>query len=208
MNFTLQYSHDLKTEANADLIISIMQNILKREVLLQQQEHFWIVGLDFNNNLKFIELAALGRSNIVNIDFSHVFRIAIYRNASRLIFVHNHSSGDLYPSQSDRNTTEFLVKIAELLKIDILDHFIISADSYFSFADQGILDEIRLNDAYRIFDKQKFEVLKSELLEEGKLEGISQGRKSEKHSIANSLLQHGIDKDLIIKATGLDPQLV
>src|SRR5688572_11206923 len=134
MDFTLQYSHDLKTEANADLIISIIQNILKREVLLQQQEHFWIVGLDFNNNLKFIELAALGRSNIVNIDFSHVFRIAIYRNASRLIFVHNHSSGDLYPSQSDRNTTEFLVKIAELLKIDILDHFIISADSYFSFA--------------------------------------------------------------------------
>ncbi len=53
--------------------------------------------------------------------------------------VHNHPSGNLKPSSADIQITEKLKTACKLLEIDLLDHLIITKDSYFSFADEALL---------------------------------------------------------------------
>ena len=70
-----------------------------------------------------------------------LIREALRCEASSLIFVHNHPSGDPSPSDSDRGITKELVFAANVMQIKVLDHIIIGNNRYFSFADTGLLDE-------------------------------------------------------------------
>jgi DNA repair protein RadC len=56
-----------------------------------------------------------------------------------MILVHNHPSGNLKPSEADKELTKRLVTSGKLLDIPILDHLIVTDHSYLSFADEGIL---------------------------------------------------------------------
>ncbi|MGQ9561252.1 MAG: RadC family protein [Candidatus Oleimicrobiaceae bacterium] len=64
---------------------------------------------------------------------------ALSRQAAAVIFVHNHPSGDPSPSQEDRNITKLLKDACQVVGITVLDHLIVGKDSYFSFADEGLL---------------------------------------------------------------------
>jgi DNA repair protein RadC len=68
-----------------------------------------------------------------------IFSIALKACASSIILSHNHPSGNLKPSQADLNLTRKIKSGGELLDIAVLDHIILTSDSYFSFADEGIL---------------------------------------------------------------------
>lgn len=70
-----------------------------------------------------------------------IIREALRCEASSLIFVHNHPSGDPSPSESDRDITRELVFAANVMQIKVLDHIVIGNNRYFSFADTGLLDE-------------------------------------------------------------------
>ncbi len=70
-----------------------------------------------------------------------VFRPAIQQAAARVLFVHNHPSGDPAPSQEDIQITRRLVQTGEIVGIRALDHVVIGAHKYFSFADQGLLSD-------------------------------------------------------------------
>ena len=60
-------------------------------------------------------------------------------NARSVILVHNHPSGNLKPSQADINLTNKMVDCGKLLDITVLDHLIITEESFFSFADEGLI---------------------------------------------------------------------
>ena len=64
---------------------------------------------------------------------------ALEIGAVSLILTHNHPSGNLRPSEADKQLTQKLKTAAESLDIKILDHIIVTEKSYFSFADDGIL---------------------------------------------------------------------
>lgn len=66
---------------------------------------------------------------------------ALQNNAAALVFVHNHPSGDPAPSMEDKKLTRDLVWSSRLLLIQVLDHIIIGHNSYFSFADKGLIRE-------------------------------------------------------------------
>lgn len=68
-----------------------------------------------------------------------IFRAAIRDNAYSIIVAHNHPSGDLSSSPEDIQLTRRLKEAAQLLGIPLLDHLILSADGYFSFAEAGLL---------------------------------------------------------------------
>jgi DNA repair protein RadC len=70
-----------------------------------------------------------------------IIREALRCEASSLIFVHNHPSGDPSPSESDGEITRELVFAASVMQMKVLDHIIIGNNRYFSFADSGLLDE-------------------------------------------------------------------
>ena len=68
-----------------------------------------------------------------------VYNPVIREAAARVIFVHNHPSGDPAPSQEDIEITRRLKEVGEVMGVRVLDHVIIGHDRYFSFSDKGML---------------------------------------------------------------------
>ena len=125
---------------NSEDVYKVMQQILLRENKIRRaQEHFWIVGLDNKNKILFIELIALGAQNRLNASPPDIFRMAIYKLALKVIFIHNHPSGDVKPGRADKKVTERLIEAGQLLEISVVDHLIISETKYLSFADRKII---------------------------------------------------------------------
>lgn len=160
MNIRLSKQQKSKPIYEAEDIYAILQQVLLREGRIQRrQEYFWILGLNHDRNLVFLELLALGAQNRVEINPPEAYRMAIYKNADYVIFAHNHPSGKLVPSAEDKNTTDKLVKTGELINITVLDHFIISETDFFSFTASGLMKEIRQSSTYTIMDKDELQLL-------------------------------------------------
>lgn len=66
---------------------------------------------------------------------------AIEHKCANLVFVHNHPSGDPSPSRSDKQLTRDMVFAGNIIQIKVLDHIIIGGDTYFSFADDGLIQK-------------------------------------------------------------------
>ena len=102
-------------------------------------EEFWIIYL--NNSNKVLHKEQLSKGGITGtlVDVRLVLKQALEHNAVGLLLAHNHPSGALRPSISDKKLTQKLKLAAEALDIKVLDHLIITQKAYFSFADQQIL---------------------------------------------------------------------
>jgi len=68
-----------------------------------------------------------------------IMTLALEHKAAGLVFVHNHPSGDPSPSAEDKRLTRDLVWAAKLLTVQVLDHIIIGNNTYYSFADDGLI---------------------------------------------------------------------
>ena len=66
-----------------------------------------------------------------------IFKAALDEKASYLILAHNHPSGNLQPSAQDMQLTKQMAEAGRVLEIRVLDHIIVAANSYYSFADEG-----------------------------------------------------------------------
>lgn len=102
-------------------------------------EEFWILYL--NNAHKIIQSAQLSKGGITGtlVDIRLVLKQALELGATALVLAHNHPSGTLHPSTSDKQLTSKLKIASESLDIKVLDHLIITEKAYFSFADQQLL---------------------------------------------------------------------
>ncbi len=102
-------------------------------------EEFWVIYL--NNANKVLAKKQLGKGGFTGtlVDVRLLFKYAIEGNATGVILCHNHPSGKLNPSSSDKNLTRKIQDAGKLLDIQVLDHLIIASHSYFSFADEGIM---------------------------------------------------------------------
>lgn len=91
-----------------------------------------------NKVLGIMEVSIGGISGTVA-DPRLIFIGALKAGASGMIVSHNHPSGNLTPSQADIQLTRKLKEGGNLLEIQLLDHIIMTSESYYSFADEGIL---------------------------------------------------------------------
>ncbi len=106
---------------------------------IHYRESFAIILLNRANKcLGFTFISKGGLSGTVA-DPKVIFQTALKANASSIILVHNHPSGNLQPSQNDINLTKNIVKAGKLLELQAIDHLIVSDDAYFSFADEGLI---------------------------------------------------------------------
>ncbi|RKD15199.1 DNA repair protein [Pelobium manganitolerans] len=106
---------------------------------LELLEQFKVMLLNRANKvLGIFEVSTGGFAGTVA-DPKVIFSTALKACASSIILSHNHPSGNLKPSQADLNLTKKIKNGGELLDIAVLDHLIITADSYYSFADEGLL---------------------------------------------------------------------
>lgn len=102
-------------------------------------EEFWILLMNRANEiLRTVQISTGGVSGTVA-DPKLIFKQAIEHLASSMILFHNHPSGNLLPSQADKDLTKKLKDAGRLLDIPVLDHLIFTDKAYYSFADEGIL---------------------------------------------------------------------
>jgi DNA repair protein RadC len=105
-----------------------------------EHEEFWLLMLNRSNKiLGRFKVSQGGLSGTV-IDTRIILKKALDNLASSIIVCHNHPSGNNQPSDADVKITEKLKKAAEMLEIKLLDHVIIADKSYFSFADEGLIN--------------------------------------------------------------------
>lgn len=85
-----------------------------------------------------------------------LLKASILSNASTMILVHNHPSGNLVPSKDDVRLTDRLQKVCELIGIPLVDHIIVGGDNrnYFSFKGKGMISNpvIQYQSNYQYLD--------------------------------------------------------
>jgi DNA repair protein RadC len=102
-------------------------------------ESFFILLMNRSN--KIIGYAKISQGGIIGtyVDKKIVLKYVIDSLASGLIIAHNHPSGVLKPSDEDIKITKQITELCKLLETTLLDHVILTADSFYSFADNGKL---------------------------------------------------------------------
>ncbi|MES2382151.1 MAG: JAB domain-containing protein [Bacteroidota bacterium] len=198
MNVKLNEAQKIKVVTSDD-VYKIMQQILLRENRLRRaQEHLWIVGLSNQSKLLFIELLALGAQNRAHIKPADAFRMAIYKLATQVVFVHNHPSGSTIPSQADKDLTDYLYKTGKFLEINVIDHLIIAEKQYFSFDDNGLMTKIKTSGVWELVDRTKADLneMKTEIATE-------KADKKARIDIAQKLKAAGMSNEEIKKMTKL-----
>ena len=112
-------------------------NYSKYELENLLQEKFLCIYLDSKNTIITSKILFIGTVNESNIYPRDIFREAVKNNASSIILVHNHPSGNVNPSYSDMSLTNNIIKIGKTIGIKILDHIIIGSNNYYSFLDNN-----------------------------------------------------------------------
>ena len=114
-------------------VFDIMQPILGE----LPHEEFWVIYL--NNSNKVIHKSQISKGGITGtvVDIRLVFKIAFEWHATSIIICHNHPSGKLLASESDKQLTKKLRIAGDTLDITVQDHLILTEFGYFSFRDEG-----------------------------------------------------------------------
>lgn len=118
---------------------------LAGELRYERQENFVTLLLDTHRRLIRRCNISKGTANRALVHPRDVFREAILSNASSIVVVHNHPSGDTTPSKQDRELTRALADAGDALLIPLIDHVIIGAESaagtlpYYSFRSNGLI---------------------------------------------------------------------
>ncbi|MCQ2174386.1 MAG: DNA repair protein RadC [Bacteroidales bacterium] len=103
-------------------------------------EQCWILLLNKSNYLVEQRRLTTGGSDSTVIDIKRVVRLALDRNASAIVLVHNHPSGNPRPSRADIDYTDKLHSAASSMDIALLDHVVVCDSVFYSFADDKLYD--------------------------------------------------------------------
>jgi DNA repair protein RadC len=102
-------------------------------------ESFQVVMLNRNNRLIGVSKISVGSVGGTVADPKKIFQTALKANASGVVICHNHPSGSTTPSSNDKEVTKDCVSAGKVLRLPVLDHIILTRDSYFSFSDEGLI---------------------------------------------------------------------
>lgn len=114
-------------------------NWLNSKIGYLEQEHFMVVFLNHKNEIISYKDMFIGLGNSCNVSVREVYTQALRINASRLLLVHNHPSGNVTPSKEDIELTKDFLGVGKLCGIDCLDHIIVGHNAYFSFKEKQII---------------------------------------------------------------------
>jgi DNA repair protein RadC len=115
-----------------------LQSVLGRET----REHFRVIFLDAKNKIIKEELLAKGTVNDVTLYPREVIKHALSLNATALLLIHNHPSGDATPSDQDVIWTKHFQTVCAEIGIKLHDHVIVANGQYFSMSDHGLLNKL------------------------------------------------------------------
>ena len=112
----------------------------RKQIQTYNKEHFIGLYLDARSKVKYAELISLGTINACMVHPREVFHPAIKKRSTAIIVLHNHPSGEMEPSDADRELTKRLHAAGKLLGIEVLDHIIFDrGEEHYSFRDKGLI---------------------------------------------------------------------
>ena len=115
-----------------------VDRLLRGRIANLDRENFVAVLLNTKNEVIGTPLISVGTLSQALVHPREVFKPAIRASAASVILAHNHPSGKTEASREDREVTKRLVRAAEILGIDVLDHVIVG-DGHFSMKEHGML---------------------------------------------------------------------
>lgn len=115
---------DINTPEKVVKMVSRLLKEADKEIMLA-------ISVDTKNKPVGIEIVAIGSLNVAYVEARDLFKHAILSNASGIVLVHNHPSGDVIPSVEDWHLTYRIMQAGALLGIELLDHIIIGDDEEF-----------------------------------------------------------------------------
>jgi DNA repair protein RadC len=113
--------------------------LIKNRLTNYTKEHFFVLSLDTRNHIIGIDTISIGILNANIVHPRETFESAIKRHAAKIIISHNHPSGDTNPSEDDISVTKHLNESGKILNIEVIDHIIITKNSYFSFKENNLI---------------------------------------------------------------------
>ena len=105
----------------------------KIKLFNKKQEYFYVVYLDNKKNFITDKILFIGTINMSVVHPREIYKEAYLNSASYIICIHNHPSGDPYPSKEDINLTNRISEIGKITAIPLLDHIVIGKNKYYSF---------------------------------------------------------------------------
>ena len=109
------------------------------QVAGESNESFFVVCLNTKNEVLLVKKIHLGFCNQVITDMKILFATILQTGALSFICAHNHPSGDVLPSEEDKELTNKISQASRLLDLHFLDHVIVSIDKYYSFQQDTVM---------------------------------------------------------------------
>ncbi|QIA07124.1 JAB domain-containing protein [Draconibacterium halophilum] len=138
---TIKYSHKIKPSDQVRITgsKSVYDFVCPLWPDLEYRERFAVLLL--SRSLKVLGLSWISTGGVSGtvVDAKLIFQVSLKSNASSIILLHNHPSGELRTSEADRRITRKIKDGAKLLDIDVLEHIILTSETYYSMADEGEL---------------------------------------------------------------------
>ena len=139
---TVYYSHKQKMSDQYQIMCS--KNVYDLVI------NDWMIDIDYRESFKVLLLTrsnkVLGIANLfkggisgVIVDVKMIYQVALTCNASGIILMHNHPSGNLKASAEDMKLTNKVIEVGKVMDLPVLDHLIVTSESYLSMADKGLV---------------------------------------------------------------------
>lgn len=122
--------------SNSQGAYEILTNLFP-ENTMDYRETFIVLYLNRANQVLGYSVISQGGTSNTTVDIKMVIQTALLANASCIMLAHNHPSGNIQPSSDDNRITNRIIEAARLFDITVLDHIIITYESYYSFTDNG-----------------------------------------------------------------------
>jgi DNA repair protein RadC len=112
--------------------------LVQYEMSALEQEHLRVLLLDRRNRVLEVVEIYRGSVNSSQVRVGEIFKEAVRKNASGIVVIHNHPSGDPTPSPDDVAVTRAIVQAGKLLDVDVLDHLVIGQGRWVSLKERGL----------------------------------------------------------------------
>ena len=135
------YGENLKIETKADKITDkeALLKFLRNKIGYEDVEKFYVIYLSSSNEVIAFEESSSGTLDRSSIYPREIYKRVIMENAKSIIIAHNHPSGNTFPSKCDIDITNEIAKGLKNFGALLLEHIIITRDSYFSFLEEGLI---------------------------------------------------------------------
>ena len=129
----------IKDDKNKISDKEVLLSFLRNKIGYEDVEKFYVIYLSSSNEVIAFEESSSGTLDRSSIYPREIYKRVIMENAKSIIIAHNHPSGNTCPSKCDIDITNEIVKGLKNFGALLLEHIIITRDSYFSFLEEGLI---------------------------------------------------------------------